>query len=133
MESNKIYVDVNATFSKDGRLIPKSFIWTDGHVYEIQRVKNVCRAASLKAGGVGMRYTCVVDGRERQFLRYKEAEVVYSIQHKKLIELADEAGAIYKVDGYVLINRDIFDAYFEQFRQEAGTYSQNTGKTRRKK
>lgn len=69
----------------------------------------------------------------RQFLRYKEAEVVYSIQHKKLIELADEAGAIYKVDGYVLINRDIFDAYFEQFRQEAGTYSQNTGKTRRKK
>ena len=64
MESNKIYVDVNATFSKDGRLIPKSFIWTDGHVYEIQRVKNVCRAASLKAGGVGMRYTCDVDGRE---------------------------------------------------------------------
>ena len=64
MESNKIYVDVNATFSKDGRLIPKSFIWTDGHVYDIQRVKNVCRAASLKAGGVGMRYTCVVDGRE---------------------------------------------------------------------
>ena len=64
MESSKIYVDVNATFSKDGRLIPKSFIWTDGHVYEIQRVKNVCRAASLRAGGVGMRYTCVVDGRE---------------------------------------------------------------------
>lgn len=64
MESSKIYVDVNATFSKDGRLIPRSFIWTDGHVYEIQRVKNVCRAASLKAGGVGMRYTCVVDGRE---------------------------------------------------------------------
>lgn len=64
MESSKVYVDVNATFSKDGRLIPKSFIWTDGHVYEIQRVKNVCRAASLKAGGVGMRYTCVVAGRE---------------------------------------------------------------------
>lgn len=64
MESSKVYVDVNATFSKDGRLIPKSFIWTDGHVYEIQRVKNVCRAASLRAGGVGMRYTCVVDGRE---------------------------------------------------------------------
>ena len=64
MESSKVYVDVNATFSKDGRLIPKSFIWTDGHVYEIQRVKNVCRAASLRAGGVGMLYTCVVDGRE---------------------------------------------------------------------
>ena len=31
MESCKIYVDVNATFTKDGRLLPRSFIWTDGH------------------------------------------------------------------------------------------------------
>lgn len=64
MESSKVYVDVNATFTKDGRLIPKNIIWMDGHVYEIQKVKNICRAASLKAGGVGMRYTCIVDGRE---------------------------------------------------------------------
>ena len=45
----------------------------------------------------------------RQFLRYKEAEIVYSIQHKKLLELADKAGALYRIDGYVLINREIFD------------------------
>ena len=64
MESSKVYVDVNATFSKDGRLIPKSFIWTDGHLYEIQKVKDVCRAASRKAGDVGIRYTCIIDGRE---------------------------------------------------------------------
>jgi hypothetical protein len=35
----------------------------------------------------------------RLFLRYKEAEVVYSIQHKKLLELAGKAGAIYRIDG----------------------------------
>ena len=64
MESCIVYVDVNAMFTKDGRLLPKSFIWTDGHVYEIQRVTDVRRAASLKAGGAGMRYTCIVDGRE---------------------------------------------------------------------
>ena len=64
MESSKVYVDVNVTFSKDGRLIPKSFIWTDGHLYEIQKVKDVSRAASRKAGGVGIRYTCIIDGRE---------------------------------------------------------------------
>lgn len=40
----------------------------------------------------------------RKYLRYKDAELVYSIQHKKLLELADRAGAIYRVDGYVLIN-----------------------------
>lgn len=39
----------------------------------------------------------------KQFLRYKDAEIVYSIQHKKLMELASEAGAIYRMDSTVLI------------------------------
>ena len=51
----------------------------------------------------------------RQFLRYKDAEIVYSLQHKKLLELASKAGAIYRMDGTVLINRDIFDEYLERF------------------
>ena len=55
----------------------------------------------------------------KQFLRYQEAEIVYSIQHKKLLELASRAGAIYRIDGYVLINRDIFNEYLEQFRESA--------------
>ena len=49
----------------------------------------------------------------RLFLRYKEAELVYSIQHKKLLELAGKAGAIYRIDGTVLINREIFEDYLE--------------------
>ena len=53
----------------------------------------------------------------KQFLRYKDAEIVYSIQHKKLMELASEAGAIYRMDSTVLINRDIFDEYLERFRE----------------
>ena len=51
------------------------------------------------------------------FLRYKDAEIVYSIQHKKLLEMASKAGAIYRIDGTVLINRDLFDQYLEQFRE----------------
>ena len=53
----------------------------------------------------------------KQFLRYKDAEIVYSIQHKKLMELASEAGAIYRMDSTVLINRDIFDEYLDRFRE----------------
>ena len=53
----------------------------------------------------------------RKYLSYKDAEIVYSITHKKLLELAGKAGAIYRIDGYVLINRDIFDEYLEQFRE----------------
>jgi hypothetical protein len=60
----KIYVDVLAMFHKDGRLIPVSFEWEDGRKYEIDRVLDVTRAASLKAGGTGMRYTCSVRGHE---------------------------------------------------------------------
>ena len=59
---NKVYVDVTAEFSKDGELVPKSFRWEDGQVYEIERIKDIRRAASLKAGGVGMIYTCVIGG-----------------------------------------------------------------------
>ena len=53
----------------------------------------------------------------RHYLRYKDAEIVYSIQHKKLLEMASKAGAIYRIDGTVLINRDIFDEYLEQFHE----------------
>ena len=58
-------------------------------------------------------YRCL----RRQYLRYKDAEIVSSIQHKKLLEMASKAGAIYRIDGTVLINRDIFDQYLEQFHE----------------
>ena len=50
----------------------------------------------------------------RQFL---QAEIVYSLSHKKLLELASDAGAIYRFDSTVLINREIFDAYLERFHE----------------
>ena len=53
----------------------------------------------------------------RQYLRYKEAEIIYSMSHKKLLELADKAGAIYRVDGFVLIEREIFERFLETFHQ----------------
>lgn len=71
MNDNKVYVDVVAEFTKDGRIVPKSFTWSDGHVYEVQKITDLRRVASLRAGGVGMRYTCIVDGRESH-LFYEE-------------------------------------------------------------
>ena len=64
----------------------------------------------------------------RQFLRYKDAEIVYSLQHKKLLELASEAGAIYRMDGTVLINRDIFDEYLERFHEPSTLVSKEAEK-----
>ena len=53
----------------------------------------------------------------RLLLGHKDAEIVYSLQHKKILELASEAGAIYRMNGTVLINRDIFEEYLERFHE----------------
>lgn len=60
----KFYVQVKAVFHKDGRLMPISFVWEDGREYNIDRIMDITQAASLKAGGNGMRYTCSVSGKQ---------------------------------------------------------------------
>lgn len=60
----KVYVDVNTDHTADGKIVPNYFVWEDGHRYEIDRVIDVRRAASLKAGGVGVRYTVRVSGKQ---------------------------------------------------------------------
>ena len=62
--NNKVYVEVTAAFSPDGTIIPLSITWQDGTVYEIDRVLDIRRAAALKAGGCGLRYTCRIHGQQ---------------------------------------------------------------------
>jgi hypothetical protein len=61
--SCKTYVPVTAAFDADGNIIPLDITWEDGRRYEIDRVLDVRRAASLRGGGLGMRYTCRIGGR----------------------------------------------------------------------
>ena len=67
---SKIYVDVLSKFSKEGQLLPQSITWEDDRKFEIDYVKDIRCAASLKAGGVGMRYTCQIGGQEK-YLYYE--------------------------------------------------------------
>lgn len=62
--SRKVFVDVLIRQDKDGKTTPLAVTWEDGTVYEIDRVTRVCRAASLKAGGAGVRYTCRIQNKE---------------------------------------------------------------------
>ena len=55
----------------------------------------------------------------REYIRYQQAELIYSMSHKKILELASDAGAIYRFDSTVLINRELFDAYLERFHEPA--------------
>lgn len=59
----KINLKVNAEFDLDGTIRPTSIVWEDGRVFAVDRILDIRRAASLKAGGVGMRYICRIYGK----------------------------------------------------------------------
>lgn len=59
----KHYVQVIASFDADGRITPLRIVWDDGRHFDIDRVLDRRRAASLKTGGTGIRYTVRVHGR----------------------------------------------------------------------
>ena len=62
--ARKVYIEVTAKFDTDGNIRPLSILWEDGRVYEITKVTDIRPAASLKAGGVGIRYTCLISGKQ---------------------------------------------------------------------
>ena len=62
--NDKVYVDVTARFDKDGQITPVSVTWEDGRRFPVDRVLDIRRAASLKAGGAGIRYTVRILGKE---------------------------------------------------------------------
>ena len=43
----KVYVEVDAVFTRNGDIIPKSLRWRDGSLYEIQRVTDIRYADGL--------------------------------------------------------------------------------------
>lgn len=58
--AHKEYVDVRVQFDRDGKITPFEITWKDGRIFPIDHISDVRRAASLKAGGVGLRYTCLI-------------------------------------------------------------------------
>ena len=60
----KIYVKVRADHLFDGTVRPLMIRAQDGPIIRIDRVLDVRPAASLKAGGQGMRYVCLAQGRQ---------------------------------------------------------------------
>lgn len=71
MAVKKVYVSVVARFSKEGSITPLSIEWEDGRVFSIDYVIDKRRAASLKAGGIGTRYTIRLRGKET-YLWYEQ-------------------------------------------------------------
>ena len=60
----KVYVGVMLKVSPDGDIRPVNITYIDGITYEIDRLKQRCRAHATKVGGTGIRYTIVVGKKE---------------------------------------------------------------------
>lgn len=70
---HKIYVEVIVSFDRGGKMTPHRIRMENGEVYSIDKIRDARPRASLKAGGQGMRYTIVIEGRE-SFLFHEQME-----------------------------------------------------------
>ena len=64
-QREKRYVPVVVRFDTEGNLHPLVIEFDEGHKYLVDKVLDVCRAACQSMGGVGIRYTVRIRGRER--------------------------------------------------------------------
>ena len=55
---------VIARHDETGKVCPLEVEWEDGRRFEVDRLLDVRRAAALKAGGQGVRYTVRILGKE---------------------------------------------------------------------
>ena len=83
----KRYVEVEATFLEDGRIVPRAVIWHDGRRFPVRAVLGVRRCASLKVGGEGVRYD-VLEARMAAMTPEERAAFV-----AKAAEFAEKANA----------------------------------------
>ena len=85
----KAYVDVLAVCpARGGAPQPKKLWWEDGREYIIDSVSDVRRATSLRAGGVGLRYACQINGREKH-LYFENAIQRWFVERKNSRCVAD--------------------------------------------
>ncbi len=66
----KKYIDVLAKFRSDGTIVPIAFFNEEGTKYFISRITAMINAASMKCGGLGLRYTCYLGN--KMFYLYLE-------------------------------------------------------------
>ena len=63
VQCRKEYVSVNLDVDQNGVVHPRFIRWTNGRIYQIDRLKYKCRAASSRVSGGGIRYTVMIHGR----------------------------------------------------------------------
>ena len=66
MTYQKVNVEVAVNFLKEGGMRPMWIIWGDGRKFFIDRIKFIDRASARVGSVLPVRYTCIVEGREKR-------------------------------------------------------------------
>ena len=53
----------------------------------------------------------------KRYVNSAEGQAIYGISRSRFMEMAKEAGAIYKVGNSALVNTEVFERFLEQFRE----------------
>lgn len=53
----------------------------------------------------------------KKYVNKQEAAIIYSISKSRIMELAQHAGAVYKVGNTALINVEVLDEFLERFKE----------------
>lgn len=64
-------------------------------------------------------YKCYSDTKDimKKYVNAVEGAAIYGLGKTRIMALAKEAGAVYKVGNSALINTEIFESYLEKFRE----------------
>ena len=58
-------ISVLALMRNDGTIFPKQIYWDDGREFYVDKILDIRKASSTKGGGMGIRYTCKICGKEK--------------------------------------------------------------------
>ncbi|MBR2390996.1 MAG: hypothetical protein IKB06_00700 [Clostridia bacterium] len=58
-------ITVIAKMDENGKITPLSILWSPSLSIEIDKVVDIRKKASLKGGGMGIRYTCLIKNQQR--------------------------------------------------------------------
>lgn len=79
MDYQKVHVEVEVKFLKEGGMRPVRIKWTDGRMFLIERVKFIERASARVGSVLPVRYTCILAGREK-YLYYEPEEMRWFVE-----------------------------------------------------
>lgn len=91
--------------------------------------------SSLKKTDIKRFYNYLTDERQlkpstidsmKKFVNAEEGAIIYGISKSRIIVIAREAGAVYKVGNSALINTELFEKYLERFREPARELPKHT-------